>query len=136
MADRESVVWPSWADWMALVFMLLTMLMDSCSAASAVCTMLIPSLPFLMAWPSPRAWDFKESAMDMPDASSAALLIRSPDESLSRELDRELSVEIMFLWELSAATLVLILSAIGVNLHVIVFAGNPFPIFTIIVYCH
>ena len=64
--------------------------------------------------------------MDMPEASSAALLIRRPEESFAKELESMLSLLIMFLWAFNAATLVLILRAI-INLHVKKVIRESFP---------
>jgi hypothetical protein len=46
----------------------------------------MPSLALAMACFNPIAWAFKESAIAIPEASSAALLMRRPEESLSRDL--------------------------------------------------
>jgi hypothetical protein len=55
--------------------------------------------------------------MAKPAASSFALLIRSPEESLSRDLPSVFCVLVRFLWAFKEAILVLIVIAIVVFLH-------------------
>ena len=81
-ASRDCVVCPSWAAWIALVRTVLRMANCSSMALSAVWTMPMASFAFAMAWPRELACALRLSAIVMPDASSAALLILRPELSL------------------------------------------------------
>src|SRR2546423_8033728 len=61
-------------------------------APSAVCSMLMPSCAFCMATLKPPTWERSFSLIDRPAASSAARLMRKPEESFSRLLDMVLLV--------------------------------------------
>jgi hypothetical protein len=64
------------------------------SAPSAVCTRLIPSWALRWATLNPPTFERRFSLMDSPAASSAARLIRYPEDSFSRDLDICVSVEV------------------------------------------
>ena len=70
------------------------MLWTSSRLPSAVCTIETPSWMLRCAWARPRIWLRIFSEMPRPAASSAALLMRRPDESLS--IDLEIASEV---WE-------------------------------------
>src|SRR3954463_16093062 len=63
------------------------MLWTSSRLPSAVCTMDTPSWMLRCAWARPQIWLRIFSEMPRPAASSAALLMRRPDESLSIDLE-------------------------------------------------
>ena len=56
------------------------------NAPSAVCVNEIASFAFLAAWSRPCTWVVKRSVICRPAASSAARLIRKPDERRSKEV--------------------------------------------------
>ena len=56
------------------------------SAPSAVCTTLVPSWVLRTAWVSPPICERRPSEIASPAASSAARLIRKPDDSRSSDL--------------------------------------------------
>jgi hypothetical protein len=68
----------------------------------------IPSLAFLSAWFNPLIWADIRLAMDIPAASSLALLMRRPDDSRFMELVRVLVVLFRFLWAFKDVMLLLI----------------------------
>ena len=59
----------------------------SFSAPSAVWMRLMPSWALLVAWFRPRIWARSFSEMARPAASSAARLIRRPEDRRSRLVD-------------------------------------------------
>jgi len=63
-----------------------------------------------LAWPRPRAWDFKESAMSIPELSSAALLIRRPLDIRSKDVVIPSIERFKYFVAVRAAVLSLILS--------------------------
>src|SRR5206468_6156921 len=77
-------------------------------APSAVCTTLMPSWALRAATCRPPIWDCRPWLIDRPAASSAARLIRRPEESFSRELRICLSVEDRLRYAFIAAMLELI----------------------------
>ncbi len=83
-------------------------LICSSIALSAVCAIEIASFALLMAWPRALACERKESAIAIPDASSAAVLILKPVESFSKELLRLRLLAVLATWAFIAATFVLI----------------------------
>ena len=78
------------------------------SAPSAICATLMPSCELLTAWVMPLIWLVRPWLIDRPAASSAALLIRRPDESWVNASDSLAWFMFRLLYALSAATLVLI----------------------------
>src|SRR2546423_3777049 len=81
---------------------------DSPRAPSAVCTTLMPSWALRAATCRPPIWDCGPWLIDRPAASSAARLIRSPEDSFSSEFFMALSVEDRLRYALTAAMLLLI----------------------------
>jgi len=63
------------AAWVARSFMRRTMLVNSCSAPSAVCISEMPFWVFCAATDMPRVWASRRVAICRPAASSAAELI-------------------------------------------------------------
>src|SRR3954468_20633009 len=84
----------------------------SCSEPSAVWTSETASCALRSAWPSPRTWPRSRSLIDRPAASSAARLIREPDDSFSIDFESFELVAIRFRWALNASMLLLMRSAI------------------------
>ena len=66
------------------------------SAPSAVCTTEMPSWALRMATLVPPTWARRPSLIDRPAASSAARLMRKPEESFSRLFDICPSVTVRF----------------------------------------
>src|SRR2546421_5432411 len=81
---------------------------DSPRAPSAVCTTLMPSWALRAATCRPPIWDCRPWLIDRPAASSAARLIRRPEDSFSSEFFMALSVEDRLRYALTAAMLLLI----------------------------
>src|SRR3954451_23519872 len=79
------------------------------SAPSAVCTTLVPSWVLRTAWVRPPICERRPSEMARPAASSAALLMRKPEDSRSSDLFIEFWVVLRLRYAFSAATLVLTL---------------------------
>ena len=73
-------------------------------APSAVWMTLMPSCALRTAILKPPTWLRSFSLIERPAASSAARLIRKPDESFSRLLESCPSVTVRFRYELNAAT--------------------------------
>ena len=122
MRFSSGLSWPI-SDWMALFASSLMppaleactdrsrmrwrMLCVSVSAPSAVCTTEMPSWVLRTATFRPPIWDRRPSEMARPAASSAARLMRKPEESFSSDLLIWPSVTDRLRYELSAAMLVL-----------------------------
>src|SRR5215212_10402660 len=83
------------------------MLCVSVSAPSAVCTTEMPSWVLRTATFRPPIWERRPSEMARPAASSAARLMRKPEESFSRDLLIWPSVTDRLRYALSAAMLLL-----------------------------
>ena len=73
--------------------MRLSMFWISLRAPSAVCTTEMPSWALRVACRSPETWARRPWLMTSPAASSAARLIRKPDDSFSRLLAIEAFVD-------------------------------------------
>src|SRR4051794_19100541 len=84
-----------------------SMLATSFSAPSAVWTTEMPSCALLTAWPMPPICALMFWLITRPDASSAAELIREPDESFCRLLETAESVADRLRYASNAVTLVL-----------------------------
>ncbi len=78
------------------------------SAPSAILCNARPSCTFCTATARPADWAAIFETMARPEASSAAELMRSPDERRSSVRSRRLFVSKMWRWALSDATFVLI----------------------------
>ncbi len=78
----------------------------SFSEPSAVCTSEMPSWALRLAWAVPRIWARMPSEIARPAASSAARLMRSPEESFSIDLDSAIEVFWRLRWALNASTFV------------------------------
>jgi hypothetical protein len=85
----------------------------SLSAPSAVWTIEMASWAFRVAWFRPRTCARSFSLMARPAASSAARLMRRPDESFSTDLPKAMAVIPRFRWALRASMLVLIRTPTG-----------------------
>ena len=75
-------------------------------APSAVCTSEMPSWALRLAWAVPRIWARMPSEIARPAASSAARLMRRPDESFSMDFDSAMEVLKRLRWALNASTFV------------------------------
>ena len=64
----------------------------SFSAPSAVCTSEMPSCALRLAWAVPRIWARMPSEIARPAASSAARLMRRPEDSFSIDFDSAIDV--------------------------------------------
>src|SRR4051794_6235563 len=84
-----------------------SMLATSFSAPSAVWTTEMPSCALLTAWPMPPICALMFWLITRPDASSAAELIREPDESFCKLLETAESVADRLRYASNAVTLVL-----------------------------
>ena len=85
-----------------------SMAWTSVSAPSAVCATEMPSWALRVACLSPEIWARRFWEMTRPAASSAARLMRNPEESFSRLLPIEVFVLDRLRQALKAATLLLI----------------------------
>ena len=83
---------------------------------SAVCTSEMPSCALRLACAVPRIWARMPSEIARPAASSAARLMRRPEESFSIDFDIPTEVADRLRWALNASTLVLTLSAMRSSL--------------------
>src|SRR3954471_1551979 len=83
------------------------------SAPSAVCTTLVPSWVLRTAWVRPPICERRPSEMARPAASSAAELMRQPEDSRSSDLFSEFWVVLRLRYAFSAAMLVLTLRPTG-----------------------
>ena len=77
------------------------------SEPSAIWATLMPSCTLLLAWVRPLIWLVRPWLIARPDESSAALLMRRPDESWANALFRFVWFMFRLLYAFSAATLVL-----------------------------
>ena len=111
-ARRDSSVCPSCAAWIA--FVLIVSKIFSCSSIALSATWIIPmaSLAFLIACPKLSLCDRKLSAIAIPEASSAALLTRSPELSFSNDCPSSLLTCTPVVCAVSAAMFVFILKLI------------------------
>jgi hypothetical protein len=87
--------------------------LSEASEPSAVCSMDTPSLALRMACDMPRIWVVMREVIAMPAASSAAELMRRPDDSRCNERARSLPLERRFLCADIAGRFVLIDRAIA-----------------------
>src|SRR6476620_2768780 len=83
------------------------------SAPSAVCTTLVPSWVLRTAWVSPPICERRPSEIASPAASSAARLMRKPDDRRSSDLLIALFVVERLRYAFIAAMLVLTLRPTG-----------------------
>ena len=107
MLAWESASLVPFAYWTASSRIRWSMLWTSVSAPSAVWTIEMPSWAFRPAWLRPRTWARSFSLMARPAASSAARLMRRPEESFSTDLPKFTAVALRLRCALRASTLVL-----------------------------
>src|SRR3569832_1849452 len=79
---------PTFEAWTASVRMRCRMFCAVPRAPSAICATLMPSWALDTAWVRPLIWLVRPWLIDRPAASSAALLIRRPEDSRSKALSR------------------------------------------------
>ena len=82
MAVLDFVDWLSLAACVAFTLIVSRIFICSSMALSAIFIIALPSLAFLMACFIELAWDLRLSAIAIPEESSAAEFILSPEESL------------------------------------------------------
>ena len=92
MFARASALFESFEAWTPRSRMRCRMLWTSVRAPSAVCTTEMPSWALRAATLSPPTCERRPSEIARPAASSAARLIRKPEESFSSDLDRSFCV--------------------------------------------
>src|SRR5437764_3604343 len=107
-AVRDSVSWVPLAAWTARSRTRCRMAVVSSSAPSPVCSMLMPSWAFWLACWKPPIWARSFSLMERPAASSAARLMRKPEDSFSRLDDIAFCVSLRCRYAFIAPMLVLI----------------------------
>src|SRR5436305_9749898 len=106
-AVRDSVYWVPLAAWTGRSRTRCRMAVVSLSAPSPVCSMLMPSWAFCDDCWKPPICERSFSLMERPAASSAARLIRKPEESFSRLDDIAFCVSLRCRYAFMAPTLVL-----------------------------
>ena len=107
-AARSSPALEPLADWMASSRIRCRILVDSCSAPSAVCARDIPSFALRTAWFNPRICEVRRSEIARPAASSRAELILKPEDKRCNEVANEFCELFNDRCALSEATFVLI----------------------------
>src|SRR5659263_146799 len=103
IALRESTSFESFALWTARSRIRWRIACDSVSAPSAVCTTEMPSWALRTATLRPPTCERRPSEIARPAASSAARLMRKPDDSFSSDLARSFCVLDRLRYELVAA---------------------------------